>query len=872
MSRSKKATGGLQKLWSKQRSDTLKKLLSNQRFSRIYLIASLVILAGTTLLWSFLSARVHLSNADQLINPYLFENSTTFREALIPGQHTFLFKWPIFLVIRLFGSTNTSYIVMTMLISLLTVAGLAYMIYRIERRPLVFSTLTLMLTSVLWLTPAQPYAGALLPVNLAMIATRNLEYLVYILALYFIIRARRIRSRNVLLGSALLCVLIASDKLFLSLTLGASLLTFIMYALRQKWQPVILMARWFAASIGALVGALVLLGLLSALKVTHIAGRGNGPYGFIDSVGQAAHAVLFAFTGFLSNFGANPAFGTASVRDIPHQSLGHIFSFMGPALIVNLLIALGGAVLGLYLLKTSFMNKTAKNKKLGQGPAYTLSLLLLWTTVVAFGAFLVTNHYYAVDARYLTIGFFAIFISFATYTRSRRWQPQFLVAIGGVILLTLCISVTSVLSGYQKERQATAIITNRNALIAEAIASHPVNVLVGDYWRVVPIKQTSRSTITIMPLSNCTTVRDSLSSRNWQPDLNKTSFAYVLSLDKGLTDYPACKAADILSTYGKPNASVVITGTTSNPEELLLFYDHGAHPGPVTANPEQQLNASVVPISLEDLTTAVCSGPTIVNIVAHQDDDLLFLNPDLQRDIAAGHCIRTIYITAGDAGSNQFYWLGREQGSEAAYSKMIGIDALWVQRTVKLAENEFVTVASPKTNKNISLIFMHLADGNIHGEGFAASRHESLQKLLRGQIPSIQAVYGESFYTTDSLIHALAELLHVYQPAEVRTLSTFVSTRYPDHSDHMTVSRLVERAHAQYEKEQYDNTVSIPLKHYIGYPIHQMDENISGDDLAKKTAAFLAYAKHDNGVCQSFELCSGSTAYGAYLRRQYQLP
>ena len=41
---------------------------------------------------------------------------------------------------------------------------------------------------------------------------------------------------------------------------------------------------------------------------------------------------------------------------------------------------------------------------------------------------------------------------------------------------------------------------------------------------------------------------------------------------------------------------------------------------------------------------------------------LLFNMDPKIHDIREDHCIRTIYITAGDAGHNQFYWLSRERG------------------------------------------------------------------------------------------------------------------------------------------------------------------------------------------------------------------
>ena len=43
------------------------------------------------------------------------------------------------------------------------------------------------------------------------------------------------------------------------------------------------------------------------------------------------------------------------------------------------------------------------------------------------------------------------------------------------------------------------------------------------------------------------------------------------------------------------------------------------------------------------LAAAGCPQGTTLNIVAHQDDDLLFLSPDLLHNIQAGRCVRTVY-------------------------------------------------------------------------------------------------------------------------------------------------------------------------------------------------------------------------------------
>lgn len=212
------------KIWVglKRFSKKLRGLAGSAKFAKLYLLASLVVLFGTTLLWSLLSLNVQQNNADQLINPVLLNGGAAFGDADFPAQHTFLLKWPLFLIISLAGLSSGAYFAVSALVVMVTVAALAYILFRIERRPIVLGTLLLSLASCLLLVPAQPYAGALLPVNLAMLTTRNVEYVVFVIALYILFKQTAIRSWSFLFAVVLLILLAASDKLFLTLTLGGS--------------------------------------------------------------------------------------------------------------------------------------------------------------------------------------------------------------------------------------------------------------------------------------------------------------------------------------------------------------------------------------------------------------------------------------------------------------------------------------------------------------------------------------------------------------------------------------------------------------------------------------------------------------------------
>src|SRR5262245_40563931 len=70
------------------------------------------------------------------------------------------------------------------------------------------------------------------------------------------------------------------------------------------------------------------------------------------------------------------------------------------------------------------------------------------------------------------------------------------------------------------------------------------------------------------------------------------------------------------------------------------------------------------------------SGPELY-FVAHPDDDLLFINPEIENSILQGRTVRVVYLTSGDAGQPASYWQGREDGMLTAYAAMAGVAKTW---------------------------------------------------------------------------------------------------------------------------------------------------------------------------------------------------
>jgi len=845
----------------------LMKIVSSKKFPIWYARIAVLVLLLTTLFWSILSARIQLDNADQLVNSFMLQNAATFQGAVFPDAHSFLLKLPLFWLVQLLGATPFWYSFFTVFLVLATVGGLAYLLSRIEKRPVVLGTIYLALALCLLLIPTQPALNSLLPINLAMMTTRNIEYIVFIVGLILIIKSVRLRSRSFIAACLVLTLLVASDKLFFSLSIGGALTSLVIYMIVKKKQLIQVSLRWLIASVISYALATTTLFLLSITNLIHTTSSvGAGPYGFIHSVKDFVNGTFYAIMGIFTNFGANPVVDVNIITNIPGAFFGRLGSLSTIGFIATILITLVIIVSMYRLVRQNLRARKPHAAVKKVTVASQLSLMLIWSSVAMIGIFIISNHYYPVDARYLAIIFFAGFIGLTTYLRSVRLSRKKLVIIGSILLAIIILIIPTVLKTYQITLASTAEVTDRNKTIAKIIKTHPTTTLLGDYWRVTPIKLQS-SSLAVAPLQDCTTPRSLLTSTAWQPDLKTHSFTYLLSLDTQLAQFPHCSLADITSTYGKPTSSAVVKGTVADPKELLLFYDDGIkqlNSQRVNANPD-----TVVPLALNNFPHRSCTTSTTMQFVAHEDDDILFMNPDLIRDIQQGSCVRSIYFTAGDAGADDIYWTGRQKGAEAAYDAMLGkVGQIWTERIVQLPGGHFATIANPRGDGKISLIFLHLPDGNLNGNGFPTTNNESLVKLAADKIPTLHTVDKSSTYSSNELTTALQDLMNTYTPAHIRSQSSFVGTRFKDHSDHTAVGNFTAKAYTQYIATVAPEVVP-SITYYLGYPVHEFPENVSPADFATKANIFMAFGHHDGAVCQTEFDCENRSTYGLYLHRQY---
>lgn len=266
--------------------------------------------------------------------------------------------------------------------------------------------------------------------------------------------------------------------------------------------------------------------------------------------------------------------------------------------------------------------------------------------------------------------------------------------------------------------------------------------------------------------------------------------------------------------------------------------------------------------------TAPCTTAATVSVWAHYDDDLIFGSPSIPAAMAAGQCIRTMFVTGSDAGMGAGYAMERERGIRAAYDVMRGVTSEWADAVVTLCSGVTITTTSPLDDPRIMLLFVRLPDGGLGAGGFAATGYQALPQLLSGAASELTTTDTGQAITLLSLENSMAEVIRTYSPQSILTHLPRLDPRSKgDHPDHSATGNLVA---GLVDNGFIDGSV---VQYAIGYPSERMSPNLEGDQLQMKLDSFAAYASHDSVLhCDSSKTCLKVHRFGNWLQRQYLVP
>ncbi len=258
-------------------------------------------------------------------------------------------------------------------------------------------------------------------------------------------------------------------------------------------------------------------------------------------------------------------------------------------------------------------------------------------------------------------------------------------------------------------------------------------------------------------------------------------------------------------------------------------------------------------------------------IVAHLDDDLLFMNPDILTSIRDGNTVRTIYIIAMIAADDGDYWHNRENGVKAAYAFMAGMRNQW-QSCDYTTDGQVHHMAWLEDAPQISLVFLRLPDradprpGVVTFRGFDDADPDVV----------MESVDGASRYTSQELLQHLTSLIIDFAPTVIRLQDwqttedddrEIMTPEKADHPDHIRTARMTRLAAHHYSGVH--KTI-----YYRNYNINCEPPNLAPAVVREKRAAFLLYVQHDSLINGNLErpYSSPLSYYEPWLERQYTAP
>ncbi|MFD5143244.1 PIG-L family deacetylase [Streptomyces sp. NPDC058401] len=301
-------------------------------------------------------------------------------------------------------------------------------------------------------------------------------------------------------------------------------------------------------------------------------------------------------------------------------------------------------------------------------------------------------------------------------------------------------------------------------------------------------------------------------------------------------------------------------------------------------------SSAVVPVS--------ATAGSVVQIVAHPDDDLFFMNPDLSRSLASGTPLTTLYLTAGEAdGRNEanggaakdpqqpadrgHYAEARQNGIRSAYAQMATGDRTspWRRTVIPTAGGGHAELDVLLANPQINLVWLQMREARAP----VADTPDSLRGLWNGRIPALAPqltagtpVTQPSTYTKDQVIAAISGILEQYKPTTIRmqdpSPGRYLDTgRLTDHQDHMYAARFAQAGAASYAaRVPVGQRPRFTVQNYLGYHNSTLPHTLDPQTAETKIGFLKTYAWHDKqNYCGSPSGCGDRKVAGSPSGRNW---
>lgn len=274
------------------------------------------------------------------------------------------------------------------------------------------------------------------------------------------------------------------------------------------------------------------------------------------------------------------------------------------------------------------------------------------------------------------------------------------------------------------------------------------------------------------------------------------------------------------------------------------------------------------------------AGALTLQVLAHPDDDLYFMNPDTLHDIQAGTPVVSVYVTAGESrgwntppgGSHRHhhadraaYSAARHQGLRQAYAAMLGLPHFtpWHSEVLQLpgglhAQTDSLGNGARRATLVFLQVSMHELDQNASLQMLWATPGATLPYLPAQDSPSPADAPGT--YSHDTLVAVLLALLERYRPTHVRTLDPDPDIQvhdkqhprdsdqfgYSDHRDHTPAALFAWKALARWARS---GARGFTTAAYRGYYNQRWPFNLPPATVALKGRFMLQYGGDPGWPC-----------------------
>lgn len=274
----------------------------------------------------------------------------------------------------------------------------------------------------------------------------------------------------------------------------------------------------------------------------------------------------------------------------------------------------------------------------------------------------------------------------------------------------------------------------------------------------------------------------------------------------------------------------------------------------------------------ERMPPAIAGPARYVQVIAHPDDDIIFMNPDLVAGIRAGDPTTGIYLTAGetDKPDAAAYAARRQSGTRAAYARMAGVANDWRAERLDVDPRHSVELYTLHQRPQVQVVFVNLPENNdpvaVGGRrSFVRLWKDDRDELRVGTLmPTGGVLTRQYFYTHSDVVQLLVKLFERFGPTVVRAQDPNPDKRlrkddipYHDHPDHVAAALFTDAASRLYQGPRFIH------ENYRDYNLAEVPPNLSTADRKDKIDIFGAYVPHDSDVSLGYP-------YDVWLPAMYQ--